>query len=734
MKTNKHISIRMSEGMILYEMILVVFFTIILLLVSSCDSLTNPNTDKEQNYNPGQYQIYDKELTVSELKTAIQNYQGGSNIVYKVKGPMSNDDYNSVMDLIYIKRTNDWDFYNYVGLDLSSVTGLTKISTSYYLFSLTIPSSVYEIEGLYNSQGIYNIKITSDNPNFIYENGILYSADKTILYSYPKDKTDVSFVIPSTVKKICAEAFKGNDSIQNITIPESVIFIGGSVLDNLSIKTITFADKTNWFLSKNNKLIPINPDDLENAQSNGIFTNFILKPDIKAVTVSQLKTEINSYKAGTYTIYKVTGYMSNDDYSQIYQQISDTRNRFWNTSNYVGLDLSGVTGLTHIEGTWFLSSLTIPSSVSEFNDSISFYDIIIPSDNPNFIYEDGILYSTDKTILYLYPAEKTSESFEVPEGVKKIWAEAFWMNYNVKRITIPESVEYIGNCALYNKNIETLIFKNKENWFGKYYNGNTIIVNSVELDNIDNYNNANQSNWIRVLFKPIRKTVTLSQLITEINSYESGIYTIYKVIGTMSNEEYSTLAELIINKYNNSWYYNIYVGLDLSEVTGLTKISSSRYLFCLTIPSSVSQLSSSDRYDNIIISSDNPNFKYVDGVLYSADEKILYLYPKDKTDSSFVIPSTVTMIWCEAFWNNDSIQNITVPESVVHIGSGAFDNGNIQTLTFKDKQNWMARGNNSSVSPANPDDLENPANYRWNNQTQTNGICRNGIYKIQTEP
>ena len=703
----------------------------------------NSETQINGIFRPGLFKTEIKTVTISQLEGEINSYNGEDFITYKVTGSMSIDECDQINQFINDKANNQNWRGSKITLDLSGVTGLTRINyISWSIASLIAPDTVSEFGKGYN---LYKVIISSDNPYFKYLEDSLYSADGTILYYYSSEKTDVSFEIPSTVKKIWFEAFRMNYNIKSITIPANVIYIGSSAFDNSNIQTLTFKNKEDWMADNNGS--KVNPDDLEKienyrwnnqTQTNGICRNGLFKPETKTVTVSQLTDEINSYAGGDYIIYKVTGSMSNDEYRTIANLINNKR-RDWNWNNYVGLDLSAVTGLTKISSSWCLFSLTIPSSVSELSDSDGVDNIIIPSDNLNFKYVDGSLYSADETILYKYPDNKTNASFEIPSTVTKIWSEAFRMNSNIKSITIPASVVSIGWAAFDNSNIQTLTFKNKENWMASDDNNSVIQANPDDLENVQNYrwNSDTQTNGIfrNGLFRPVTKTVTVAQLTNEINSYSGGDLIIYKVTGSMSNNDFIQLDNLICQLNNSGKEIYKKLGLDLTEVSGLTKISISDRFFTLTIPSSVSAFGDGCYLSNVIIPDNNTNFTYKNGILYSKDETILYYYPKEKTDTSFVIPSNVTKIWSYAFWNNSSIQSITIPESVVYIGRRAFDNYDIETLTFKDKTNWMVRGNGNgnSISKTDPDDLERPYNYRWNDENQTDGILRNGLFKPETK-
>ena len=75
---------------------------------------------------------------------------------------------------------------------------------------------------------------------------------------------------------------------------------------------------------------------------------------------------------------------------------------------------------------------------------------------------------------------------------------------------------------------------------------------------------------------------------------------------------------------------------------------------------------------SIEVDSNNPNYKSIDGNLYSKDGKTLIKYAIGKTDTNFTIPDSVTSIGVEAFSGCSSLTSIVIPDSVISIGDGAF--------------------------------------------------------------
>ena len=283
--------------------------------------------------------------------------------------------------------------------------------------------------------------------------------------------------------------------------------------------------------------------------------------------------------------------MTDEDFNTIENLLYEKR-RNWNNVLYISLDLSAVSGLTKISDTWALRSLVIPDSVGAFDEYTDLSNVIVSDTNQYLEYDNGVLYSKDKTVLYFYTAEKTDETFTIPSTVSKIWAYSFSYNTSIKKISIPESVNYIGCDAFENQNLQTLTFGNKDNWMAKYYYDNSFItVSSSDLEDVQNYQidrNTGEGGLLqnRLLFK--QQIVSYSDLMNALISYVAGTFTIYKVTGEMTNSEFSELQELIENKSDNIWGGE-YVGLDLSEVEGLTRIDCTWGFTSLTIPSSVTE-------------------------------------------------------------------------------------------------------------------------------------------------
>ncbi|MBQ3378799.1 MAG: leucine-rich repeat protein [Clostridia bacterium] len=69
---------------------------------------------------------------------------------------------------------------------------------------------------------------------------------------------------------------------------------------------------------------------------------------------------------------------------------------------------------------------------------------------------------------------------------------------------------------------------------------------------------------------------------------------------------------------------------------------------------------------------DNTAFAAVDGVLFTKDMTTLVEYPQGKSDTSYTVPSTVTEISEQAFYNSLNLTDISLPDSLKTIDASAF--------------------------------------------------------------
>lgn len=94
--------------------------------------------------------------------------------------------------------------------------------------------------------------------------------------------------------------------------------------------------------------------------------------------------------------------------------------------------------------------------------------VIVDKNNKWYTDIDGVLFTKDKTEMVVYPAhhaeyleetgkvekgfyteKENPETYEVPEGVKKISSMCFYKVYGIQKITFPSTLEEIGDMAFF---------------------------------------------------------------------------------------------------------------------------------------------------------------------------------------------------------------------------------------------------------------------------------------------
>ena len=114
-----------------------------------------------------------------------------------------------------------------------------------------------------------------------------------------------------------------------------------------------------------------------------------------------------------------------------------------------------------------LTALTLPASVETLGDS-AFYgctklaSIAFTGDNAHFVFEDGVLFNKEKTVLLFCAPAANKESYAVPESVKEIAPQAFYGCKTLTSLSLPAGLAHIGDAAFYGcTKLETIETKGK---------------------------------------------------------------------------------------------------------------------------------------------------------------------------------------------------------------------------------------------------------------------------------
>lgn len=192
--------------------------------------------------------------------------------------------------------------------------------------------------------------------------------------------------------------------------------------------------------------------------------------------------------------------------------------------------------------------------------------------------------------------------------------------------------------------------------------------------------------------------------------YSSGATATFDVGEVLSSGDYDYIVD------NGQAYLVSYKGSEVDvvvpEYVDSLPVASIGMAFCGTnietiyLPNSVGfgsggAFASCPNLKSIMVSDDNPNYKTIDGSLYSKDGCTLIKYVTASESGEVVIPEFVEVIGMHAFSTSSAYSRVTIPVTVKKLEDRSFYKSSIKTIIFE--------------SPTPPEIGENVAGYTWNN-------------------
>lgn len=158
------------------------------------------------------------------------------------------------------------------------------------------------------------------------------------------------------------------------------------------------------------------------------------------------------------------------------------------------------TALVNIEIGGFVEDI----ARTAFRNCTGLVSITVDAANEYYCSVDGVLYNKDKSTLYIYPASKLGESFELIETLKTIDERAFELSVNLKTLILNEQLTNINTYAFRESSIEKIFVKNNlisslSSNITNIYNINTIyIIEGKDSGNYINYTHKFDANTDQV--------------------------------------------------------------------------------------------------------------------------------------------------------------------------------------------------------------------------------------------
>ena len=274
-----------------------------------------------------------------------------------------------------------------------------------------------------------------------------------------------------------------------------------------------------------------------------------------------------------------------------------------------------------------LVSVKIPDTVEYIDSNVfcgcsALKSIEVDANNSEYSSENGVLFNKNKDTIVAYPMGKEDTSYVVPDGVEIIDDFAFAFCYGLESIIVPDSVRYLGDAAfLFCIKLESITLGN-----GIAYIGNTVFSYSAF------YNN--ESNW-----------------------ENDGLY----------------IGKYLLNVSENVG--EVFWVKGGTEVIADCAFSSCEKLVSVMLPETITSIGETMFYEcplieNIVVNGNGGVYSSEYGVLYKGNS--LAVYPQGKVDKKFNIPAGTDSICDYAFFDNQNLKNVIMPDSVKSIGNSAF--------------------------------------------------------------
>ena len=584
---------------------------------------------------------------------------------------------------------------NYEGiLNIIIEEGVKEIDLSYILdcapaVTLYLPSTLESIgdKGFGEVDNTEHIHLADGNKHFCMDNGILYNYDKTKLLRCPVTKRGeviipegvktigtyafrlsgfkyaidaepepkLTVILPQSLTKIEAGAFR-HTWIDSLQIPANVSEIEEGAFENAIDLTIKVSPDNEYFEVCNNLLIDIRSKKVLYAMSNKVkIPNGIM--EIADYALGHLQSRRIVIPEGVTRIGKDNLNLNKALKISLPSTLKDiTRSSF---GGFFGvphtIEVPTGMGKEFKEKLYDFGDYDISSYIQEKKESV-----IYDSSDLLKISEDG------KTVLGVYDNNITA--IVIPYGIEVIGESAFQRCSLLREIVIPPTVRRIGKGAFYGckylhsinlpshlNKIESLVF------YGCQFLEKIDIPSGVEEIGVSAFNDCSS-------LKKIELPHSLKKIESSAFHNCSSLRSI-RIPGSVKS----------LDGFLCFWKCE---GLREIEIEEGVEVLNSVFSDCTSVKTIVipNSLKNVDGYSfecmpalkNIVLAKDNPNFVFIDGVLYSKDIKRLIRY-LPKRESTFEVPQSVRTIDKMAFRNCRHLEEIILHDSIREIDCFAFE-------------------------------------------------------------
>ncbi len=497
------------------------------------------------------------------------------------------------------------------------------------LREVALPASLTELgEGTFaECHDLANINVAQGNPNFISKDGVVYDHTMSEIVAYPAGNARTEYAIEKLVKTIGPAAFYGAWNLQSVTLPQELVTVGEyGFYDCAGMTSYTLPQTLEsieeYAFSQNTSLSMIEiPDSVTKISRFAFAEDYAL---IEVVFGPESELPRIGYAAFAYT--GINSFRVPKNVSTIGQEA------FAGSKDLTSLTFAEGSRLDIIPAYFLKGSEQIQSITFENGSaltSIAAHGFEGMRNLYSIDFGNAKLANIDN---FAFRYDASLSSITLPETVTDIGRYAFYGCNALTRLEIPASIEHIGTYAFYgaeNLDIyfkaETLPLYLQENWdegIRGYYVG----VNEVTSD----------GTWRYATLK-------------------DGTVSVIEYLGTETTLDLNAFPYGKVSSIGgNAFAYSDVESVTLPE--SLTSIQAYAFAYSklkqIIIPASVEFIGKNAFYNTPI------------------------------TNVEFANASMLKVVEQYAFALTKSLTSVTVPASVVTMGTGVFSESGIQSVIF----------------------------------------------------
>ena len=223
---------------------------------------------------------------------------------------------------------------------------------------------------------------------------------------------------------------------------------------------------------------------------------------------------------------------------------------------------------------------------------------------------------------YAFEENPNIKKVSMPNSVKIIDRGAFWYCGNLESVTMPTSLKEIGRCAFYETNLKSVVLPT-----GLKYISNEAFKFCYNL-----------------------KTVTLPNTVESLGDACFGSCTSMQSISipnSVKDMRWSTFDRCTSLK-------TVTIGSGVDTMNAYSVFGG-----CTSL-------------ESITVNSANKDFSSANGILYNKYKSEILLYPINKKDTAYTVPSSIDTLYEMSANGNTYLKTVTIPSNIKDIGDYAF--------------------------------------------------------------